>query len=156
MRIPFLLVMAVAAGTALGEEQSVEERLARFRLFNNCEPMSFTIESLPTDAVEIGLTENLLSDLLESRLRAARLYDESEYKYLYLNVNMIGQSFSFDLEYSKILYDPVSGYSFLAKTWSSGVTGTSGGNAGYIREAVSEQLDRFILEYLRVNESSCN
>ena len=45
-----------------------------------------------------------------------------------------------------------SGY---AATWETGNYGTHAGNAGYIMQIVSERLDRFILEYLRVNETAC-
>ena len=40
-------------------------------------------------------------------------------------------------------------------TWRIGTYGTHGGDAGYILQALSEKLDKFILEYLRVNESAC-
>ena len=39
--------------------------------------------------------------------------------------------------------------------WETGSYGTHGGDADYILQAVSERLDRFILEYLRVNETAC-
>ena len=36
-----------------------------------------------------------------------------------------------------------------------GSTGTHGGDAGFILSAVSQHLDKFLVEYLRVNEENC-
>lgn len=151
-----ILVITVASGAALGEELSAEERLLRFQLFNSCEPMRIQVEGLSTDAVEIGLAEESLSSLLESRLRAARLYDGGADSSLYVEVNVGGPNFSFDLVYTKNVIDIATGYEFFVGTWELGRMGTHGQNGGYIRQLVSEDLDQFILEYLRVNEASCN
>ena len=43
----------------------------------------------------------------------------------------------------------------VATTWVRGSAGTHGGDAGYIRSGVSEYMDTFLLEYLRVNEEAC-
>ena len=43
----------------------------------------------------------------------------------------------------------------IASTWDTATYGTHGGNAGFILQSVSEDMDRFVLEYLRVNEKSC-
>ena len=39
--------------------------------------------------------------------------------------------------------------------WNTTSYGTHSGNAGFILQSVSEHLDRFVLEYLRVNEAAC-
>ena len=43
-----------------------------------------------------------------------------------------------------------------AETWSSGSTGTHGRNSSFILGAVSKHLDKFLVEFLRVNESDCS
>ena len=76
--------------------------------------------------------------------------------YLYVNVNVVGRAFSIGVGFRKWLWDPSTDEFGFAETWSSassGTTGASGGN--FIMQALSEHLDRFVLEYLRVNEDAC-
>ena len=44
---------------------------------------------------------------------------------------------------------------WLSVTWSSGSFGTHGGSASYVISVLSEHMDTFIDEYLRVNEDAC-
>ena len=126
----------------------------RFKLFNECAPMRFFVES-DDDLVAIGLTVDRIGTLAESRLRSARLYDADAVSWLFVRVNVAGSAFSLSLEYKKLLYDAVSGETNYATTWDVGGTGTHSGNAGLILQSLSEQLDGFILGYLRVNETAC-
>ena len=95
--------------------------------------------------------------MAESRLRAARLFTSTTPAdtYLYVRVSVVGGAFAMRLEFKKRVSDSLSGESFLAGTWNSGVTGTHGRDADYILQGLSEWLDRFVLEYLRVNEAAC-
>ena len=70
-------------------------------------------------------------------------------------MNVVGRAFSEGLDYEKRLYDSVTGLSLRTTTWNADGVGTHGGDAGYIMQIVSERLDHFILEYLRVNEAAC-
>ena len=80
---------------------------------------------------------------------------------MYVNVgvtvseNRRGGAFLVDVSFNKYLRDGVSDRNGFAATWNTGSYGTYSGDAGYIMQFVSEQLDRFILEYLRVNETAC-
>ena len=40
-------------------------------------------------------------------------------------------------------------------TWQSGSTGTHGTDSSFILSNVSRHLDKFLAEYLRVNEEDC-
>ena len=97
--------------------------------------------------------------MAESRLRAARLFTEDKSKangaYLYVNIHVLGPAFSVRLEYKKLLKDPVTTSKLSAITWQSGSLGTHAGNGGYVIQSLSEYLDSFIVEYLRVNEEAC-
>ena len=133
-----------------------------FALWNECAPIRLIVESLSsTDAADIDLTEERIQTLAESRLRAARLYDAAARPYLYVRVGVLvsenrsGGAYSIGIFFKKYLGDGVSEQSGLAATWETGNYGTHGGDAGYIMQIVSEYLDRFILEYLRVNETAC-
>ena len=89
-------------------------------------------------------------------MRAARLYDaEAADHYLYVNVNVARRAFSIGVGYRKWLHDEALGIGGRAETWNTGSAGTHGGGASFILQDVSEHMDRFVVEYLRVNESAC-
>lgn len=145
-----------------------------FKLFNHCGPMRLSVDPLPPEAEQAGLTHDSLHAALESRLRAAGLHlrddgsiSSSLSPWLNLNVNTGGNGYSIILEYKKLVcaigwerddptchVDPsVCGG---ATTWSTGTTGTYGSNIMAIRPIVSEHIDEFLAAYLRINERACN
>ena len=153
----WLVLLAILAASqadrALAQEVS---SLDRFKLFNECRPMHLILESLPADAAEIDLAEASIQVAVESRLRSARLYDsELTGPYLYVNVNVVGRAFNTSLEYNKPVHDLASDVTGVASTWDIGFTGTHGGGSNYILSTISELMDRFLVEYLRVNEAAC-
>ena len=128
----------------------------RFQLWSDCRPMGLVVESLPEDAVQIGLTKERIAIAVRSRLRAARLYEvPARTPYLYVNVHVSNLSFSYSIDYNKFVQDLVTGKTYPAPTWMIGGTGTHGKDAGYILSVVAQNMDRFIDEYLRVNEDAC-
>ena len=151
------LALALAVWPGHATAQDVSDR-DRFRLFNECGPMDLIVEDYKDNAswADIGLTVDRIQTMAESRLRAARLYDALALPYLYVNVNVVGRGYSLTVDYRKVVYDPVSGETYNAMTWDIGSAGTHGGDAGSILQGLSEHLDRFILEYLRVNEDACD
>ena len=142
---------------SLEVERPVEERLNRFRLFDLCSPMYLLVEDMPSVGLDIGLDKASIQAATESRLRSARLYtsDASTLSHLYINVNVVGRSFSFSLQYRKTVTDLASGLTYSATTWETGITGSHGGDGGYILSALSGEMDRFLVEFLRVNEAAC-
>ena len=145
------LVMVAATG------QDSDSPLKRFQLFNNCAPMRLVVEDLSDAATEIDLTAERLVLAAESRLRGSRLYTAGIGASLYLNVNVVGDAFSVSLEYKKHVRDLASDEVYPATTWITGSTGTHGRTgAEFIVSSVSRHLDRFLTEYLRVNEAACN
>ena len=119
--------------------------------------MRLFVESLPADAAEIDLAKASIQVAVESRLRSARLYDsESTFgPYLYVNVNVVGRAFNTSLKYNKQVYDLASDVTGAANTWNTSFTGTHGGGSNYILSTISELMDSFLVEYLRVNEAAC-
>ena len=154
----WLVLLAILAASqadrALAQEVS---SLDRFKLFNECRPMRLLVEELPADAAEIDLAKASIQVAVESRLRSARLYDsESTFgPYLYVNVNVVGRAFHTSLEYKKLFHDLASDVTGTASTWDISFTGTHGGDSNYILSGISELMDRFLVEYLRVNEAAC-
>ena len=128
-----------------------------FQLWNACRPLYLIVEFLPEDAEEIGLTEERIQTAAESRLRAARLYDaEAADHFLYVNVNVVERAFSIDVGYRKLLHDEALDIGGMAETWNTGAAGMHGGSgASFILQGVSEHMDLFVVEYLRVNEPAC-
>ncbi len=157
MKRPILLLAAAlslcpAAPSPAGDVTDLD----RFQLWNDCRPMYLVVETLDRDADDIGLTREAIGTAARSRLRAARLYDgDAVAPYLYVNVNVSRSTFGLSVEYNKWMSDPASGESGAASTWDRGAIGTHGGDAGYILSSVSQIMDIFIDEYLRVNEDAC-
>ena len=143
--------------------QCITDPLKCFSLFNYCQPMPLIIDGLSDDSERIGLTEERIQTIAESRLRVARLYEEAEAletlvsdHHLYIYVHVVGNTFSFDVGYFKKLHDVRLGIDFFAQTWVTGAIGNHSKDAGFILQGISEHLDKFIVEYLRVNEGACN
>ena len=140
-----------------------EIRLRRFQLFNNCEPMGLSVQfrSRDDEGINSGIAniediEDRIRKMAESRLRAARLFADSASNRLYVGMHVLGPAFSAYLFYEKPLHDAVSGLTVTSPAWISLVgTGTHGGEPSFLLQSLSESLDGFVLEYLRVNESAC-
>ncbi len=154
-QIACLVAFTVLLVSPAHAQEDAKSLLARFKLFNECKPMKLIVEGLHDDASKIGLTEVQLQAAAESRLRSARLYDAAETPYLYVQVNVVGPAYNISVEYNKVVFDLASGESSLAATWDRGSTGTHGREAGYILSSVSQHMDQFLVEYLRVNEEHC-
>ena len=146
-----MAVMVVATTPQVAAQDDAD----RFRLFNNCEPMDLFVEKLPSNAADIGLTEEHLQFAAESRLRAARLYVSTPAPYLYVRVRVLDSAFSLNVRYVKRVLDFASGEGDVATTWESGGLGTHDGHPEYIVSQLSRYLDQFLTEYLRVNEDAC-
>ena len=158
MMLKIILPLALAAllGTSAGA-QDTQTPSERFQLFNECRPMFLSVTPYEGDAdyAAIGLTTDRIQTMAESRLRAARLYDADAETILSVFVRVSSRAFTSEVSYYKPLYDVVSDVTAYAKTWIKSSVGTHGGDAGYILQGLSEKLDEFILEYLRVNEAAC-
>ena len=160
------------------EDLSYEEARDQFELYNQCQPIRLTT-LLSDDADDIGLTEARLQTLVESRLRAARLYNETALRRLIVSVDVLslargGAVYSTTVQFQRqvvtieaarrAVFNALSSQpavlelaqaSHTAPTWERGSVGTTGGGPDFILQGVSALLDEFILEYLRVNEEAC-
>ena len=148
-----LALPSFAFGTA-GDD--IDESIRRFKFFADCRPMRLVVESLSPDASKIGLTKEAIRAAAESRLRSARLYRSIGFSpYLYINVNVVGRGFDISLDFKKNVYDPLSENMGVATTWERGSAGTHGGNANFLLSSISRHMDKFLVEFLRVNEKAC-
>lgn len=139
------------------EEIAAIKRLDEFALLTGCQPVYLIVEELHQAAAQIGLTGNSIETLARSRLRAARIYSPNRFSDFTLYVNLITtmHAISISVEFKKYLYDPFTERNGNAVTWDSRNAGTHGGSGGFIRQAISEHIDKFIDEYLRVNADYC-
>lgn len=151
-----LVVLTLSLFVSETTGETLREQLKHFKLFAKCQPIDLLIEGLPPDASKINLTRESIQITAESRLRSARLY-HSEARYtLYINVNMVGPAYSVSLDFKKPVRDFFSNDLFgMATTWNIGSIGLHGSNGGFILSSISQLMDRFLVEYLRVNEKSC-
>ena len=151
-----ILALALSFPVPCAVGDITEERLKRFELFCDCSPVGLSISNLSSDAKKLGLTREAVQANLESRLRSARLYTSDGLEsYVFVSVNVVGNAFSIELQFKKLVYDRFSGNTFFAVTWETGSTGTHGGRADYILSSISQAMDRFLLNFLRVNEDAC-
>ena len=140
---------------AIGEETAIEW----FELYNHCQPIDLLV-FLDSPSNEIGLTEDSLRIIAESRLRSARLYNSSGPAtilriFVSTTPESKGRFFITELKYYKSVVDTASKVTNMAITWETSSLGVYGNDKGFILNAVGQQMDEFIVEYLRVNELWC-
>ena len=150
-----MLTALVLLGT-LGSAGAQDER-ERFQLYTNCQPLRLFEFVQQSDGDELeGLTESVVRNVVESRLRSARLYtDEGTRPMLNVFVHIAGRAFHVKLYLEKYFYDFASDETSYATTWDGGSTGMHGTDASYVLSFVSRHMDQFLVEYLRVNEEAC-
>ena len=142
-------------------KKQLEESLRVFGLFSNCQPMLISVRNLDDDALKIGLTKESINNILESRLRSAHLFrnkiskDQVSEPFLFVNVHVVARAFHISMEFRKWLNDPISRRRGIGTTWHDQVTGIHGKDYGYILSSISEMMDRFLVEFLRVNDGTC-
>ena len=117
--------------------------------------MDILVADLGADAKEIGLTKESIQAAVESRLRAARLYNSKKIQYLYVSVSVDGPVHIIVFEYNKNVLDNLSQESFPAATWQAATAGEHGHTPAVILSIISRHMDQFLVEYLRVNEKAC-
>ena len=141
---------------AIAEEQPESPSdYDRFQLWNQCRPMDINI-FLNDGARKIGVKEERVLPAVRSRLRAARLFDKaSDHSSLMIDIRVAGRAFAVSTEYQKPLFDNVSKTWFLETTWWYRYLGTHGDSPDYILTSIPSLMDKFLDEYLRVNELVC-
>ena len=104
------------------------------------------------------VSRNAIQALFESRLRAARLYN-SEYSprrnpgpHLDVAVTVSDSGNMLDVHFRKLLSDLSGGTTVLATSWSAV---RFGGSDDKTLPELAKIMDRFLVEYLRVNEDAC-
>ncbi len=141
------------------EDKVFEQMVDQFLLFTNCQPLGVIVRE-NKEGDTLGLTKADIQAAVESRLRSARLYTPKfAIPHLDIGLVIIGDAFSITMHLIKRLSDDTYSRMYgLAVTWRNGYTGTHGGGftgGNLILSSLSQLLDRFIADYLRVNEVAC-
>ncbi|WP_420441698.1 hypothetical protein [Candidatus Palauibacter sp.] len=139
-----LVLIAVASALPLPVAAQEADDYSRFRLYTGCAMDLFVHASGGT-----GLAEGETEVAVRSRLRAARIYDPEALDSLHVFVSrweIAGEvRYRFELSFWKTGFqDPRTGTSGGTPTWETEAIGRF--------EALRGLLDRFLDEYLRVNE----
>jgi len=146
----------------------------RFQLWNDCEPIGLLVsEALP----DFPGFETDMKTLAESRLRAARIYNADGYEdrssFLYVGLyfsdgsnflssgDHLWRAYSVDIDFYQ--YVQRGDLNTSSITWKNGLVGEfdlgpfglASISNGTILQHLSELMDGFINEYLRVNEAAC-
>jgi hypothetical protein len=129
--------------------------------------LKVVVESLKPEMERAGLTEQQIQTDVEIKLRKAgfNVKDKdgffSPFIYLYINLQSFHSdsgSVAYHLETSlrqEVLLDRNKTVDILASTWNTAETGTIGrNNIRQLRDSISDQVDNFINDYLKVNAST--
>lgn len=158
-RIPLILLMFFCAIVPKTQAEVSAELIEKFELFNACNPVRLAVADLSPDAKKINLTKEAIINSVESRLRSGRILSDKSIYLLYTVVSVTEDAFAIQLKFYKRVRD----YHFPdelpygpAITWSTGSFGIHDKTANYILSALSVHVDKFLVEYFRVNEKACN
>ena len=155
--ILFLAVFLCLSNSHTYAAKDVRKTFKGFQLLTNCEPMYLVVSELSRhNSFKIDLFEKSIQNATESRLRSARLYSNKVLNsFLSIEVAVVGQAYTINIEFSKKVDDPFTGSRGLASTWTRSSVGTHANNSEYILSSVSKHIDEFLVEYLRVNDKAC-
>jgi len=154
----FLVMMPAQAGERLLNQWS------DWWLLNDCLPVTLAVDLFIEDAEESELTKGQIRIIAESRLRAAGLYSDdaslSDLPFLHVIIDNLGNDYSVDVKFSASRSKIVERLPHLKELEfemaDAGVSAVKyGGTAEFVMQSLSEQIDFFIDEYLRVNAKDC-
>ena len=155
MRIPIVIVLTAMLAVKPAWASEEADDLEKWRLWNDCRPMSIQVEPLLENAKDVGLKEENLRATVESRLRGVGIYGEESDVHVYVRVSVVGEAFSVRILFRPRVHRPGLGSAFVA-TWGKPVTGFHDNDIDHVLKRVEERANRFADEYLRVNAEACD
>ena len=151
------LMASALSFPASGEtNRTPEEMRERFQLFAKCRPLSLDVVYGNTAAPNDDYTRSVIRAAAESRLRSARIYNELSPYTLNVQVLVLGNFAEFSVGFKKYVHDHMSGYWRFVTTWEVRTLSPDFGDLTDVLSDMSRHLDRFLADYLRVNEEACN
>lgn len=176
------ILSAVALTLALAAPSGAAEKVTeydRFQLWNDCRTVGLIVEKvekLNDDAGKIDLRKEDIEIAVRARLRGARIYEdfgiesvrswlEGPRSFLHVSVHVVSRAYHVRVElhrHVKVLLpprvkpkgmDPLTGYAIGWRSGSTGLHGVTGSQ--HVLSVVANHTDRFIDEFLRVNDDAC-
>ena len=170
MKQLLILVAALAlCQVASGQDEKTDEWWANyvaaardmFDFFNACEGMAYHVSLSGKRSNDSALSESEIANAIESRLRAARIFEEDAQKaaksYFNVHLTLAGSAASLDIGFEKPGFvDPYFRHRILQvprgmETWQKSWVVQGGFRSGDVLAQLSKYLDEFIVNYLRVN-----
>ncbi len=168
-RLPLLIAATLLSNVAAGQLGEPDGWWTEYRgaggevfsFFNACSGMGYRVSISGNSSNESALRETEIASAVESRLRAARIFDERTSpnalkSYLIVQVIFTGNSASLSVEFLKPGFkDIFSRHQFFIDsrglaTWQRAWL-VQGFRSGDVLAQLSKYLDEFIANYLRVN-----
>ena len=152
------------------EERVKQQSRDRFDLWNSCKPMgvsgthnnflgSLTSNFFSTPEIMDFVREEIYS-MAERRLTAARLYESSSETSVFIRLDIFNNEILVSVNYAKPLLDEASGLTHRTTTWEKRTVVPYARGSQFerlaIKGVVSEFIDAFIDDYLRVNTDACS
>ena len=130
-------------------DDETPSRSSRYQLFTECAPVKLSRFGAAAFPGTAGVRE-----MAESRLRAARIWggredDDGEADPLILHIDYGSTRATFRKE----VWDPLSSEFYISEVWTGVLLGAD--LEAEASQRASTLTDRFILNYLRVNEEAC-
>lgn len=131
---------------------------ATWQLFTDCGKVGLLVNTENAGVIPFPEEERAIETLVRNRFRAAPIYDPKERtQFLNVTVNESDGEFGISVQFWKILCDPLSDMCLGATLWNTGSTGTwdYDWQKKFLLQILSQHIDHFINEYLRVNADYC-
>ena len=130
VRMAVIIALVAIAPEVWAETENLSRTkgsIEEFRVYTKCLGVILVVEHLSDDARKIGLRREEIVAAVESRLRAAGLYQSGYFGFpegsvvffphLYVDVNVKGNAYSVLVELKKWVSEPLSGQLNFAQTW---------------------------------------
>jgi len=151
-----ILFIACGAGTAAYGDATLSKNGLEV---SDYETIFLRIDSLSTDAAAIHLTEDMIRQRVEVRLRSAGLKVKPfvggrVVPYLRVWIGITGPASRLDVDFNRVVeFDDGSGKKWvtLATTWKTGCYAAHRNDAIYVLGLVDVYLDEFLNGYLKAN-----
>ena len=166
-----ILALLVTVGNAMAHEHPNS-----FSLYTGCDSMELRVD-VDIENSSLSLSAEAVRSAAEARLRSARLYQADDgdsrtipNQFVFISVSGASVAFSVRLQFYRFLVwpspskltdwwrqqypegsDPVN----LVPTWERTSVGTHDGTSTVVLSVVSQFVDAFLVDYLRVNEEDC-
>ena len=120
-------------------------------------PIYVLVEELDDDGKGIGLTDDLIRNKVELRLRqnGIRIANKITGMSLYIRVTVYGGVYGFNVSFHRLVDYTVHSKSYVvfAETYNKFGHGMHAGNLRYVIDSILDGVDIFLGDFLRVNKN---